>query len=122
MSSKDAGAAGGRRVKLVRNAAFLRNGVMAYAKALRKFNIKPTLAGPFDMIDQLAQPSVQPDSQKGKPNRVAPRKLVTKDADGKIGEVSAKDINNDSEYIAQVEVGTPAQAMDLIFDTGSADL
>lgn len=74
------------------------------------------------MIDQLALPSVQPDSQKGKPNRVAPRKLVTRDADGKIGEVSAKDINNDSEYAAQVEVGTPAQAMDVIVDTGSADL
>lgn len=74
------------------------------------------------MIDQIAQPSVQPDAQRGKPLRVAPRKLVTKDADGKIGEVTAKDINNDSEYIAQVEIGTPPQPMDLTFDTGSADL
>ncbi|KAK5164930.1 uncharacterized protein LTR77_009595 [Saxophila tyrrhenica] len=130
----------GHRVKLVKNTNFARNGVMAYAKALRKcephphsrlsphsadqtaVDIKPTLAGPFDMIDQVAQPAVQPDSRSGKPKRVAPRKLVTKDADGKIGEVKATDVQNDSEYIAQVEIGTPPQPMDVIFDTGSADL
>jgi hypothetical protein len=47
---------------------------------------------------------------------------VKKDADGKTSEVTAQDVGHDSEYIAQVSIGTPEQLFDLIFDTGSADL
>ena len=57
-----------------------------------------------------------------KPQHVAERRLVKKDTNGKVGEVSAQDIQNDSEYFAQVNIGTPAQPMNLDFDTGSSDL
>lgn len=48
--------------------------------------------------------------------------MVRKDASGKIGDVQAEDIQQDSEYLAQVGIGTPLQHFNLDFDTGSADL
>lgn len=47
---------------------------------------------------------------------------VSKDSTGRLGHVAAEDVQNDSEYLAQVEIGTPAQKMSLDFDTGSSDL
>ena len=41
---------------------------------------------------------------------------------GQTGEVPAEDIQNDTEYLASVGIGTPAQNLLLDFDTGSADL
>lgn len=50
------------------------------------------------------------------------RRLVTKDENGHIGEVPADAVQDDAEYLAPVSIGTPAQQMNLDFDTGSADL
>jgi hypothetical protein len=48
---------------------------------------------------------------------------MKKDASsGQEGQVSAADQQNDSEYLCQVSIGTPAQTLTLDFDTGSSDL
>ena len=39
-----------------------------------------------------------------------------------VGDVPAEDSQNDSEYLCQVEIGTPPKTFTLDFDTGSADL
>ena len=39
-----------------------------------------------------------------------------------VGDVPAEDSQNDSEYLCQVPIGTPAKTFTLDFDTGSADL
>ena len=41
---------------------------------------------------------------------------------GESGTVPAEDEQNDSEYLCQVNIGTPPQSLTLDFDTGSADL
>ena len=49
-------------------------------------------------------------------------RVVQKDSSRRVGEVDAENIQNDSEYLAQVSVGTAPQTMSLCFDTGSSDL
>ncbi|KAF2857454.1 acid protease [Piedraia hortae CBS 480.64] len=45
-----------------------------------------------------------------------------KDANGKVGDIPAEDVENQAEYLAVVSIGTPAQKLSLDFDTGSSDL
>ena len=62
------------------------------------------------------------DKLHGRSTPVAPRRLMKKDNAGNVGKVQAQDIQNDSEYQAQVSIGTPGQTFNLDFDTSSADL
>jgi hypothetical protein len=48
--------------------------------------------------------------------------LQKKSADDQVGQVGADDVQNDAMYLAEVEIGTPSQKLNLDFDTGSADL
>lgn len=52
------------------------------------------------------------------------QKILQKKAasDDQVGDVPANDVQNDSEYLCPVTIGTPGQAFKLYFDTGSADL
>lgn len=56
------------------------------------------------------------------PDKHTVMRLQKRDATGKLGDVPAEDVQNDSEYLACVDIGTPAQTMNLNFDTGSSDL
>ena len=84
---------------------------------------------PFHVVDEVVEGGSRHTLNKlhnrvqGKPAPVVThRRLLKTDANGHAGQVEAHDIQNDSEYIAQVTIGTPGQSMNLCFDTGSADL
>ncbi|KAF2812043.1 aspartic proteinase precursor [Mytilinidion resinicola] len=140
------------RVPVIRNPNYKPAGLKSYAYLLNKYQFAPTLEGPFQMLNDVLQKSnileqfgVDPADQEsfvrdlqqlakdaskltfkklisGKA-RAKPRQLVKKDTTtGKPGLVGAQDQQNDSLYLCPVQIGTPAQTVNLDFDTGSSDL
>ncbi|KAJ4394781.1 hypothetical protein N0V93_004001 [Gnomoniopsis smithogilvyi] len=74
---------------------------LAYAKALRKFNATiPTHVQA--VVDRFRLPSAKRADEEGS--------------------VVATSVDSDTEYVATISVGTPAQSLPMDFDTGSADL
>ncbi|KAK7744364.1 hypothetical protein SLS62_010218 [Diatrype stigma] len=87
-------------VHQVRNPTYVRNGARAMAKAYRKFG-KPV---PENVMAALANSTLE------------------KRAGSEQGSAVTTPEPDDVEYLTPVEIGTPAQTLNLDFDTGSADL
>lgn len=79
-----------------------RHPALSYAKALRKYN------------------ATLPGHVQGVVDRFALRH--TRRAGSEQGSVEAASIDADTEYVATISVGTPAQDLPMDFDTGSSDL
>lgn len=98
------------RVERVRRGDYVAHGPSALSKAHRKFGIAPTSFTGVDLSDfepyEVAKSAVS----------------TTKDSDDvdQTGEVAAKSVQSDVEFISTVTIGGQNVPMD--FDTGSADM
>jgi len=131
------------RIPVIKNPNYKPAGLKSYAYLLNKYQFAPTLDGPFQMIDllvgqgkagleqtadtfkNLGIPIGKDDLKKllGAKSKVAkPRQLVAKRDAAKPGLVGGQDQQNDSMYLCPVQIGTPAQTLNLDFDSGSSDL
>ncbi|PYH45740.1 pepsin-like aspartic protease [Aspergillus saccharolyticus JOP 1030-1] len=111
------------KIRLIPNLNYKRSGTKSYVHLMRKYRFNPTKEGPYFFAPSLHQVGrVYHDKPIG--GRAHVQQTLKKRQLGteQVGEVSAEDVQNDSEYLAQVSIGTPAQTVSLDFDTGSADL
>jgi hypothetical protein len=114
------------KVKAIPNSNYKRHGTKSYVSVLNRFGFQPTQPGPYyqkfiksDDVPPRAAPGVRPGHIWGG--------LFKKVKDDKeTGIVTAKDQQNDAEYLCEVTIGTgvgpEVQKVMLDFDTGSADL
>ncbi|KAI9927571.1 hypothetical protein ASPWEDRAFT_44896 [Aspergillus wentii DTO 134E9] len=111
------------KIKITPNQHYKKSGTKSYVQLMRKYRFNPTKEGPYYLGSALQQTG-RPYTEKavgGKAHIL--HSLRKKSAEsGKTGEVEADDVQNDAMYLAEVDIGTPAQKLNLDFDTGSADL
>lgn len=122
------------RIALKHNASFKRSGIKSYARALLKYGFNPTKPGPYGWSSNVQHQGkfAGATSRIGGRTQIVPSKLIKRPVSAaatggaasatQTGDVPATDVQQDSEYICPVAIGTPAQTLNLDFDTGSADL
>ncbi|KAJ5662363.1 uncharacterized protein N7477_009979 [Penicillium maclennaniae] len=111
------------KVKITANPLYKKSGTKSYLYAMRKYQFSPTKPGPYFFGTTMHQTGRQY-TDKPVGGRVHSRWVLQKtlaDTD-EVGEVGAQDVQNDAMYLATVGIGSPAQNLNLDFDTGSADL
>lgn len=110
------------KIKLVANPHYHKSGPKSYVHLMRKYRFTPTKGGRFCLISSIHQTGRQytnlPIGGRAHIQHVLRKRTDT----DQTGEVGADDVQNDAMYLAPVSIGTPAQTLNLDFDTGSADL
>jgi hypothetical protein len=111
------------KIKLIANPRYQKSGTKSYVHLMRKYGFHPTKEGPYQIGTVMRQTGRQY-TDKPVGGRVYARQVLQKKSAGtnEVGQVGADDVQNDSMYLAQIGIGTPAQNLNLDFDTGSADL
>ncbi|CAG7997125.1 unnamed protein product [Penicillium nalgiovense] len=111
------------RVKLIANPNYQKSGTKSYLYAMRKYRFTPTKDGPYflgmTMVQTGRQFTNKPVGGRARLQQVLQKKDAVSD---EVEQVGAHDVQNDSMYLAEIGIGTPAQTLNLDFDTGSADL
>jgi hypothetical protein len=111
------------KIKIIPNPHYQKSGTKSYVHLMRKYGFHPTKEGPYTIGTVMRQTGRQY-TDKPIGGRVHARQVLQKKNidTNEVGEVGADDVQNDSMYLAQIGIGTPAQNLNLDFDTGSADL
>ncbi|KAL2009891.1 hypothetical protein VTN00DRAFT_5698 [Thermoascus crustaceus] len=116
------------KIRLLANPKYQPSGTKSYVHLLRKWGFTPTKEGPYFVgshLEQTGKPHFMTmmKGAVGVGGKAHVRRVLQKKMDGdRVGEVGADDVQNDAMYLAQISIGTPAQTVNLDFDTGSADL
>lgn len=110
------------KVPVTTNKNYKKSGIKSYAYLLNKWGFEPTQPGPY--FQEKSKNDEKASFHKFGGSSITSRVLAKKSptATGTTGKVPAEDIQNDSLYLCPVSIGTPAQTLNLDFDTGSADL
>ena len=90
---------------------------------MNKYRFNPTKDGPYFVTHKVRKSGkfgwLKLMIGKGHKEKILKKRV---DASGKVGNVTADDQQNDSEYLCPIQIGTPAKTFNLDFDTGSSDL
>lgn len=109
------------KVQVTTNKNYKKSGIKSYAYLLNKWGFEPTQPGPY--FQEKSKSGDKASFHKFGGSSITSRVLAKKaPTAGTTGNVTAEDIQNDSLYLCPVQIGTPAQTLNLDFDTGSADL
>lgn len=113
-----------QKIKLVPNPHYKKSGPKSYVWLLQKYAFQPTKEGPYFLGNKVRQQGKHGAHSLfgGRAHTQMILEKKTGTAPNATGEVTAEDVQNDALYLAPVSIGTPAQTLNLDFDTGSADL
>lgn len=112
------------RVPVKFNEKHTPNGTKSYVNLLARYGFQPTQPGPYGYINRMFQRGLA-GSTVALGGRAHMEKVLARKSEvegGYGGQVTADDLQNDSLYLGEVNVGTPPQKLELQLDTGSSDL